>query len=266
MPNRPPSSSHPPSVQSELFVQLNEVSHGFFGSAGGVSKGVYESLNVGIGSGDQTEAVVENRRRVARAVGAQSQDQLKSCYQIHSASVVHFTQATPDRPEGDAMVTTVPGLALCILTADCTPVLFADELAGVIGAAHAGWKGAIGGVCEATIAAMQTLGADPDRIVASIGPTIQQASYEVGPEFREHFIGEVPWSGTYFAPGEGDRLQFDLPGFVRTRLEQAGICQIDVIPGDTCTMENQYFSNRRRHHRGEPDYGRNASVIMLTAK
>ena len=161
------------------------------------------------------------------------------------------------------MVTRTPGLALAILTADCVPILFADEDAGIIGAAHSGWKGALGGICEATIDAMIENGAEGDRIIAGIGPTIQQSSYEVGPEFRDTFLGQAPWSDRYFIEGQGDRLQFDLPGFVRARLVRAGLNRIDLIPHDTCSMDDSYFSNRRRHHRGESDYGRNASVIMI---
>ncbi|MEO1029321.1 MAG: peptidoglycan editing factor PgeF [Pseudomonadota bacterium] len=266
MPQLDPSGTTPPAVQAASLANQQGISHGFFGREGGVSKGVYTSLNVGIGSDDDPNAVATNRQRVAAAIGAADSAHLQSCYQIHSANVIGLDGSRFTRPEGDGMVTVTPGLALCILTADCTPVLFADPEAQIIGAAHAGWKGAIGGVCEATIDAMVALGADADRIIAAIGPTIQQASYEVGPEFRDRFVGEAGWSERFFIAGQGDRLQFDLPGFVEERLVQAGLKQIDLIPHDTCARDQQYFSNRRRHHRGEADYGRNASVIMLTGK
>lgn len=263
MPHTLQSPDNPPFVEAPSLAHLQGISHGFFGRQGGVSKDVYEGLNVGIGSDDLPQHVAENRKSVARTIGASSSDLLQSCYQIHSANVVHLTGPTNERPKADGMVTKTQGLALCILTADCTPVLFADPEARIIGAAHAGWKGALGGVCEATIEAMKALGADEDRIVAGIGPTIQQASYEVGPEFRETFIDQASWSERYFIEGAGDRLQFDLPGFVRACLVRAGLNRIDLIPHDTCAMEEAYFSNRRRHHRGESDYGRNASVIMI---
>ena len=161
------------------------------------------------------------------------------------------------------MVTATPGLALCILTADCVPVLFADVQAGIIGAAHAGWKGALAGVCEATLDAMERLGARREASLAAIGPAIGQASYEVGPELRERFLGEAPESAERFAPGEGDRFQFDLTGFVRDRLLASGLSDVERIDHDTCARPGEYFSNRRRTHRGEPDYGRNASAIAL---
>ena len=163
------------------------------------------------------------------------------------------------------MVTKVPGLALCILSADCVPVLFADAEAGVIGAAHAGWKGAIAGICEATLSAMEALGASREQIVAAIGPAIQQDSYEVGPEFRDTFVGEQEWTDRLFKAGREDRSHFDLTGFVQAVLQREGVGQIDNLGHDTCAMEADYFSNRRRNHRGEADYGRNGSVIMLEA-
>lgn len=255
--------SNPPFVEAPSLAHLAGVQHGFFGLSGGVSSGVYASLNVGIGSDDKAENVAENRRRIAHTLGLVDASHLQSCYQIHSSDVIELTAPTEARPRGDAMVTKTPGLGLCILTADCTPVLFADSEAGVIGAAHAGWKGALGGVCEATIEVMERLGANRDRIMAGIGPTIQQASYEVGPEFRDTFVERAPWSERYFVDGAGDRQQFDLPGFVRATLVREGLNRIDLIPHDTCAMAETYFSNRRRHHRGEPDYGRNASVILL---
>ncbi|MEZ5998792.1 MAG: peptidoglycan editing factor PgeF [Hyphomonas sp.] len=250
----------PPFETSPGLAALKGVRHGFFGRAGGVSEGLYASLNAGAGSKDDPAAVAANRGRIRDALGASA---LLSCHQIHSPDVIHVTAPWDKRPEGDGMVTTVPGLALCILTADCTPVLFADAEAGVIGAAHAGWKGALGGVLESTVASMTELGAEPGRIRAAIGPTIGQASYEVGPEFRDTFLEASPASEGLFVPGKGDRFQFDLPAYCHASLAAMGLGQIADLALDTCALEDQYFSNRRRNHRGEPDYGRNASVILL---
>ena len=241
---------------------LQGITHGFFGRQGGVSTGLYDSLNVGVGSGDKPDAVARNRTLVAATLGA---EHLLSCYQVHSASVVPVEAPWSERPQADAMVTDRPRMGLCILTADCTPVLFADAEAGVIGAAHAGWKGALGGVLEATVTAMTNLGAERSRIHAAIGPTIGQASYEVGPEFRDAFMSGAPGSEVLFQAGKGDRFQFDLPGFVRQRLDAVGIGAVTDVGHDTCAMEDDYFSNRRRNHRGEADYGRNGSVILLKA-
>lgn len=179
--------SKPPFSQGHKLSTMSGIKHGFFGREGGVSSELYDSLNVGEGSGDDATCVHQNRERVREAIGA---DHLLSCYQIHSANVITVDEPWEVRPEGDAMITTVPGIALCILTADCVPILFADAKAGVIGAAHAGWKGALSGVVEATLNAMETLGADRSEITAAIGPAIQQDSYEVGPEFRDTWVGE----------------------------------------------------------------------------
>ena len=252
--------SKPPFSQGHKLSTMSGIKHGFFGREGGVSSGLYDSLNVGEGSGDDAESVHQNRKRVREAIGA---DHLLSCYQIHSPTVITVDEPWQARPEGDAMVTAVPGLALCILTADCVPILFADAKAGVVGAAHAGWKGALSGVIEATLNAMETLGADRSDITAAIGPAIQQDSYEVGPEFRDTWVGEKEWTDRFFRAGSGDRLQFDLTGYVQTRLLREGVGAVDNLGHDTCAMEETYFSNRRRNHRGEDDYGRNGSVIML---
>lgn len=241
-------------------ARLQGITHGFFGRQGGVSTGFYDSLNVGEGSGDGQDAVARNRALVSASLGARH---LLSCYQVHSTSVVPVDAPWTDRPQADAMVTDRPGIGLCILTADCMPVLFADAEAGVIGAAHAGWKGALGGVLEATVSAMTKLGAERARIHVAIGPTIGQASYEVGPEFRDTFMASMPGSDTLFREGKGDRFQFDLPGFARQRLDAVGIGAVTDVGHDTCAMEAEYFSNRRRNHRGETDYGRNGSVILL---
>lgn len=252
----------PPHVIGQDLSKLAGIQHGFFGRKGGVSTGLYDSLNIGQGSDDDVQAIRDNRDRIRDAMGA---EKLLSCFQVHSAKVVEVTEPWRTRPQADGMVTKVPGLALCILSADCVPVLFAESEAKVIGAAHAGWKGAIAGICEATLSAMEGLGADRGRIHAAIGPAIQQPSYEVGPEFRDTFVGEQEWTDRLFQAGREDRSHFDLIGYVQAVLKREGIGAIDNIGHDTCAMEDDYFSNRRRNHRGEADYGRNGSVIMLSA-
>ena len=251
----------PPIVQGSLMKALTaRVEHGFFGRKGGVSEGLYASLNVGVGSDDADAAIAANRQIVQDAFGA---DALLSCYQVHGTDVMTVTEPWTERPRADAMATNRPGLALCILTADCTPVLFADSEAGVIGAAHAGWKGAVAGVLESCLDAMEALGANRSDIQAAIGPCIHQASYEVGPDLKDAVLHASDWAGRFFAPGAGDRWQFDLPGYAHARLVRTGCGAIETLPHDTCAMAEDYFSNRRRNHAGEPDYGRNASVIML---
>lgn len=255
----------PPATTTPSLSHMTGVRHGFFGSLGGVSTGLYTSLNAGAGSDDAPANVAQNRARIASAIGAASPAQLLSCYQHHSADALLVTAPFETRPKGDAMVTRTPGLALAIMTADCVPILFADEGTGVIGAAHSGWKGALGGIIEATLEAMESLGAKAEDITAAIGPCIGQASYEVGPEFQETFLKDAPYSARFFGPGAGDRLQFDIQGFVRARLVRAGVKRVDLVAHDTCALKDMYFSNRRRNHQGLPDYGRNASVIMLDA-
>ena len=257
------SQPSPPVTTAPSLAYFDNIAHGFFGSRGGVSTGLYASLNAGAGSDDDAESVAQNRTRIATAIGA---DHLLSCHQHHSSDALLVQTPFEGRPKGDAMVSRTSGLALAIMTADCTPILFADPEAGIIGAAHSGWKGALGGISEATIEAMESIGADSARIVAAIGPCIRQASYEVGPEFRDTFMAAADWSERFFVPGKGDRLQFDLPGFVQARLVRAGLSRIEIIEHDTCALEDMYFSNRRRNHQGLPDYGRNASVIMLRAE
>ncbi|MBM1220050.1 peptidoglycan editing factor PgeF [Ponticoccus sp. SC2-23] len=236
--------------------------HGFFGRSGGASSGVFHGLNCGHGSSDQSQAVALNRVRVAQALGIDPEN-LMGVTQVHSADVTVLRDAVPDRPRGDAIVTDKPGLALSILTADCAPVLFADTEAGVIGAAHAGWKGALAGVLEATIEAMETLGAERGRIVAAIGPTISQKSYEVGPEFVDAFIAEDDRALRFFAGGEGDRMQFDLPGYVLWRLREAGVRNAEWTRHCTYADPDRFFSYRRATHRREADYGRLISAICL---
>jgi YfiH family protein len=240
--------------------------HGFFTRKGGVSNGIYQSLNIGNGSSDAPEKVSENRGRVARQMGIEP-DRLATPYQIHSADVITLNApfGESDDRRADALVTDRPGLLIGVATADCGPVLFADRQAGVIGAAHSGWKGAISGILENTIAAMETLGADRSRITAVLGPTISQEAYEVGPEFRERLLEMTPENERYFRPSprEGHH-QFNLPAFIIDRLKAAGLDNSRSL--DLCTYadEERFFSYRRTTHRGEPDYGRLISAIVLT--
>lgn len=258
----------PPSLASSSLNSVPGITHGFFGREGGVSTGDYHSLNVGPGSDDLTENVMENRARVAAAIGAEDMDHLISLYQIHSPNVVVIKEPFEwgDRPEGDAMVTNVPGLALCILTADCTPVLFADAEAGVVGAAHGGWKGALAGVIEATVEEMVKLGAERNRIAAAIGPSLSQDSFEVGPDLKEPFTDKHDWSASCFKPGEGDRSFFDIWAFCEGVLLRCGIMNISNVRECTLTQPSRYFSNRYKVKHNLSDYGRNASVVMLNVK
>lgn len=246
-------------------LTLDGIGHGFFTRAGGVSEGLYASLNCGLGSGDAAEAVRENRGRVAGRLGVEH-ERLLTAYQVHSPTAV--TVEGPwqgERPDADALVTATPGLAVGVLTADCAPVLFADAEARVVGAAHAGWKGALTGVLEAAVDAMERLGARRARIAAAVGPCIAQASYEVGPEFAGTFLTQDPANAAFFAPGQGDRLQFDLKGYVAARLRRAGIGALAIDPADTQQDEARFFSFRRSTKRGEKDYGRLISAIVLEA-
>ena len=244
---------------------LSGIRHAFFTREGGVSQGLYASLNCGLGSGDDPAAVTVNRARAAGRMGVKP-ERLVSLYQIHSATclVVDEPWGPDERPQADAMVTRTPGLALGILTADCAPVLFADARAGVIGAAHAGWKGARGGVVEATLARMIELGARIEGIVAAIGPCIAMRSYEVGPEFPAPILAEEERNRDFFAPSrrEGHFL-FDLGGYVGHRLAKAGVEMVARCPNDTLAEETRFFSYRRACLRGETDYGRGLSAIAL---
>lgn len=246
-------------------LDLAGIRHGFFTRQGGVSAGLYDSLNTGVGSSDDPVAVAENRQRIAAHLGGTADD-LAACYQIHSAVArVAETGWKGERPEGDAVVTAVRGPVCAVLTADCAPVLFADASAGVVGAAHAGWKGALGGIIHSTVTAMQALGADPRRMVAVVGPCIAQASYEVGADYQERFEHHDPGAGRFFAPGAApDKRQFDLPAFVLWRLEQAGVADAAWTGHDTRADKAQFFSNRRAHLNGEPDFGRLMSAITLS--
>lgn len=241
------------------------VRHGFFTREGGVSDGRYSSLNCGLGSADDPERVIENRRRTMGRLGL-GDDALVTTYQIHSAQVVVADAPWPaeDRPRADGMVTRTPGVALGILTADCAPVLFADPEAGVVGAAHAGWRGALSGVVEATITAMVGLGADRSSIAAAVGPCIQRASYEVGPEFQAQFIDDEPDTADLFdASSHSDRFRFDLAGYVARRLAAARLAEVEVLPLDTYADADRFFSYRRTTLNGGGDYGRLLSAIAL---
>jgi YfiH family protein len=255
----------PPVLQSTLLGAVEGVSHAFFTRRGGVSGGVYDSLNVGLGSSDDPQAVRENRRRAAAALGA-GPDALATCFQVHSATVRKADQAWgPERPQGDAVVTTRKGVLCGALAADCAPVLIADGAARVVAAVHAGWRGALAGVIEAAVSAMVECGASPARMVAAVGPCIAQESYEVGADFMAQFIAGDERCRRFFAPGATpDKRQFDLPGFVLARLAAAGVATREWIGRDTCAEEPLFFSNRRAFHRGEADYGRLLSAIVLT--
>jgi YfiH family protein len=219
-------------------------------------------LNCGHGSTDQTEIVTINRNRVAEAMGVPA-THLVGVHQIHSADVVTVTDPSADRPKADAMVTNIPGIALSVLSADCQPVLFADLQAGVIGAAHAGWRGALDGVLDATVDAMVRLGADRARITAVIGPCISQRAYEVGPEFFDDFTGQDHSFDRFFIQGDGDRMLFDLPGFGLSRLRSAGVGQAEWTRHCTYHDPDRFYSYRRATHAKEADYGRLISAITL---
>ena len=242
---------------------LDGVAHGFLGRGGGVSTGMLASLNVGIGTSDDPAVIVENRRRAAEAVlpGAA----LVSLYQVHGDETVSVTVpfAADARPRADGMVTNRPGLLLGILTADCAPVLLADRAAGVVGAAHAGWKGALAGITDSTIAAMERLGARRNRIAAAVGPCIARSSYEVDDAFARRFAAADPANERFFAPARQGHHQFDLEAYVAHRLAAAGVLRVEAMGLDTYADEARFFSYRRATHRGERDYGRLISLIGL---
>ncbi len=243
------------------------IRHAFFTRAGGVSEGIYQSLNGGIGSNDAPDSVRENRARMAAALGV-APTHLVSCYQIHSPDVIVAEQpwTRESAPRADAIVTRVPGLAIGVTTADCGPILFADGEAGVIGAAHAGWKGALTGVLEATIVAMERLGAARGRIVAAIGPLIRQPNYEVSAEFIDRFNAADKANARFFAAASrSGHAMFDLPGYIRSRLEAAGIQGVEDLGLCTYADPARFFSYRRTTHRAEPDYGRHVNAIALSA-
>jgi purine-nucleoside/S-methyl-5'-thioadenosine phosphorylase / adenosine deaminase len=254
-------------VQSSTLAALPGIRHSFFTREGGVSDGIYASLNAGVGSNDKPERVAENRARMAAALDV-APEHFLTCYQIHSPDVVVADTPWPaaERPRADAIVTQRSGIAIGVSTADCGPVLLADAQAGVIGAAHAGWRGALTGVTDATIAAMERLGAERARIVAALGPMIRQSNYEVGADLIERFRAEDPGSEKFFAPGaRANHALFDLAGYVAARLKRAGIGSIDDLGLCTYANEDRFYSYRRTTHRGEPDYGRHVNAIALAA-
>jgi len=254
-----------PTLRSALLAGLPGVRHGFFTRAGGVSEGVYASLNVGLGSDDDPRAVIENRARAAAAFGV-GPPRLVTCYQVHSAVAVTADRPFAERPHADAVASATPGLMCGALAADCAPVLIVDPVARVLAAAHAGWRGALGGVVEAAVRAMADLGAEPSRMLAAVGPCIGPQSYEVGLEFLAAFTAESPANARFFQLGaHEDKRLFDLPGFVLGRLEAAGVAQAEWIGADTYAQPEVFFSNRRAVHSGEADYGRLLSAIMLEA-
>jgi YfiH family protein len=252
-------------LQASLLSSLTGIRHGFFTRDGGVSSGIYATLNGGVGSSDAPEQVAENRARMAAALGVAS-DWLLTAYQIHSPDVV-IAQAPwsrPERPHADAIVTRVAGLAVGVSTADCGPVLFADPQARVVAAAHAGWRGALTGILESTVAAMEGLGAGRARITAVLGPTISQQNYEVGPDLIERFLAADAGNVRFFVPsGRAHHALFDLPGYIAVRLERAGIGQFEKLGQCTYADPSRFFSYRRATHRAEPDYGRHVNAIAL---
>lgn len=242
---------------------LAGVAHGFLGRRGGVSTGILAGLNVGTGSKDDRNSIAENRRRAIAALmpGAE----LATVYQVHSADARYVAKPWPneERPKADAMVTDQPGLLLGILTADCAPILFADAEAGVVGAAHAGWRGALAGVTDSAIAAMEEIGASRSRITAAIGPCIALPNYEVDEAFHQRFADADPANDRFFITTASGKLHFDLPAYVRHRLLGAGIVEVETIHLDTYANADRFFSYRRATHLGEADYGRQISLIGL---
>jgi YfiH family protein len=251
------------SVEKLVSAALAGVPHGFLGRNGGVSTGIYASLNVGLGSDDDRAAILTNRDRARDAVlpGAE----LVTLHQIHSPEVYRVCSSVPhdNRPQADALVTKNPGFLLGVLTADCVPVLFADRQAGVVGAAHAGWKGALAGVTDRTLEAMESLGAKVGRVVAAIGPCIGRASYEVTEGFADPFLAEDEENSRFFAAGRPGHLMFDIAAYVAARLAAAGVSQVDMLDEDTYSQPERFFSYRRSCHLGEAGYGRQISVIGL---
>ena len=254
-------------LQASSLQRHPKIRHGFFTREGGVSAGIYASLNGGLGSRDAYDHVGENRRRMAAAIGVAS-ERFVTCYQIHSPTVV--VAETPwtreNAPRADALVTRMPGLSIGVTTADCGPVLFADARAGVVGAAHAGWKGALTGVLESTLDAMEALGAKRGCIHVALGPMIRQPNYEVGPEFLQRFAAEDTDSEKFFRPAERpDHAMFDLAGYIAARITRAGVDQLEDLGNCTYADPDRFFSFRRATHRGEQDYGRHVNAIALVA-
>ena len=260
------TASRLPVVTSPLLERAPGVRHAFFTRQGGVSTGIYASLNVGRGSRDDPAAVAQNRTLAAGHFG-QPVERLLACYQVHSArAVIADAPWGEARFEADGVATATAGLVCGALSADCAPILFADAAAQVVASAHAGWRGALGGIVAATVARMVQLGAEPARIVAVVGPCIGPESYEVGEDFLKAFMDDAPTAEIFFSPGATPaKRQFDLPGFVLDQLARAGVGEAAWTGHDTCAEEETFFSNRRAVHRGEGDYGRLLSAIMLEA-
>ena len=251
--------------QALALQEVSGIQHGFFTRQGGNSTGPYASLNTGLGSNDDRTTVLTNREHVRNALGATS---LVTPYQHHSADVVTLSKPWPvdQPPKADGVVTTTPGVAIAINTADCTPVLFADNTGQIIGAAHAGWQGALSGVLEATVEAMCKLGAELGNIHAAIGPTISKVNYEVGPEFYDRFVAAALSNSQFFLPAmRHDHYMFDLPGFVRTRLASLSLAAVEDLGKCTYAGETEFFSYRRTTHHSEPDYGRQMSAIVINS-
>ncbi len=254
-------------LQASSLARLGPIRHAFFTRSGGVSQGVYKSLNGGVGSDDTPAAVAENRARMAATLGV-TPDRLLTPYQVHSpdVAVIEGPWNEQTRPRADALVTRTLGLAIGVSTADCGPLLFADARAGIVGAAHAGWRGALGGVIEATLGAMETLGADRKHITVALGPTIGQTNYEVGPEFVERFLTADTENARFFAPSKrAGHAMFDLPGYIAARAQNAGIGAFEDMGLCTYAEPEHFYSYRRMTQRGEPDYGRHINAITLAS-
>lgn len=252
-------------LQSDTLRDLITIRHGFFTKHGGVSEGVYASLNCGPGSKDKPENVIENRKRAAEALDGRVEN-LCTLYQVHSPTCLIIEKPFGDeRPEADAMATNIPGIILGILTADCAPVLLCDPEAKIIGAAHAGWRGAFGGVVQNTVEKMVLLGAKPERIIAAIGPCAGWQSYEVDPVFRDNFLSQSLENREFFKDGGSDKFLFNLKGYVANRLAESGILTINILANDTIAEVEQFFSFRRTTRAKEPDYGRQLSAITLVS-
>jgi YfiH family protein len=252
-------------IKLSVLDSHSAVRHAFFTREGGVSDGIYSSLNCGFGSGDDQDRVERNRAIAASRLGLPA-DRLVSCHQVHGTATIKVERPwrRQDNPRADGMVSAVPGIALGVLAADCAPVLFADPEAQVIGAAHGGWRGALSGVMEATVEAMTALGARAERVRAGIGPCIGQPSYEVGPEFAARFAAEDASSARFFRPAlRPGHFLFDLPGYIAHRLSRLGLAEIERTPHDTAAEEALFFSYRRACRRGETDYGRGLAAIAL---
>ncbi len=251
--------------EADCLTGVAGIRHGFFTRAGGVSEGIYAGLNCGLGSDDKRGDVLENRARVARHLGSE-RDAVVTVHQVHSATTVFTRDLLPGAalPKADAIVTTTPGLVIGALAADCAPVLFADPIAKVVACAHAGWRGAVGGIVEATISEMIAAGARRERIVAAVGPCISQSNYEVGPEFEAELMRLDTANARFFCVPEGaEKAHFDLQGYVSGRLGSAGLANHGQIRACTYESESELFSFRRSTHRSEPDYGRQISAIVV---